>query len=188
MKYRQDLSFIATLSSTTEGFEGQIDSVEYRSGAVTYTRGDWLTLTTVPDLDPQRFWFGCYEDGNQLRFEIRTFTPDKNLALHYKGLALSHNQYVGLYTLKPSEQTVWQVRASGGVFDTPTLGMHHDITLATTDHRPLGPSQPGKARNPIKNCYVRVVTRPFRLALNIERNHVPLFDSFASNALPDLYE
>jgi hypothetical protein len=50
MNYRQDRSFIATINSTTEGFEGVIDSVEYISSDITRTRGNWLTLTTVSNL------------------------------------------------------------------------------------------------------------------------------------------
>jgi hypothetical protein len=187
MKYRQELSFIATLTSQTPGFEGIIDSVEYASGQVISSRGDWLTLTVDSNLKQQQFWFGCFEEGGKLRFRIKTFTPDQDLNLHHKILALSHNAYVGLYPAKKSTEALWILRSPGGLFDMPTVGRHQGIIVTTLDQRAWGPSQGRSARDPLSNCYVRIAAKPLVLSLGVERTGVPLFDSFASDALPSLY-
>ena len=185
--YRADLSFIATLASETPGFEGIIDSVEYKPGHVNFTRGEWLTITDEQSVPAQKFWFGCFEVGGKLRFKIKTFTPDQDLNLHFRAVGLSYNDYAGLYVTERNGSAYWRLRSPHGNFDTPTVGTHRDLCLLTADKRVMGPSQGGKVRKPLDNCYVQIASRPLALALNIEHSGVPLFDSFASDVLPKLY-
>lgn len=187
MDYRPDLSFIATLHSELDGFEGFIDSVEYNAASTQYSRGAWLTLSTERAISPQRFWFGCYAQAGKLRYEIKTFDPAKHLDLHHKTLGLSYNRYVGLYLPEAGKPTLWRVRQGPRAFEASGLGPHGDVTISTLERQLLGPSQEGNQRRLLDNCYVQVATRAFRLRLDIERHGVPRFDSFASDALPRLY-
>lgn len=89
MQYLQNRSFIASLTSTTPGYEGIIDSVEYSTHGGTQRKNEWLTVAAPSTVEfQQRFWFG-YHDGAKPGYQIRTIEFGPGQA-HYQTWDLSY--------------------------------------------------------------------------------------------------
>ena len=174
MTYIQERSFIASLTSTTPGHEGILDSVEYSTEHGTRRNNEWLTLTSPWSVESQqRFWFG-YFDGDKPGYQVRTIGLADGDA-HYHTWDLSHGNNIGYYVNRKTP-VLWRIWTQGEKLGVPDLGKYEEVTMAAVGSVPIGV----RTRNPIENRYVQAGARhKLIMTLDVEHTAVPLFDSYS---------
>ncbi|QVM92361.1 hypothetical protein JYG34_04855 [Pseudomonas entomophila] len=125
MRYIQDRSFIATLTSVTPDYPGHLDSVE---GTPRERRNAWLTVTSPGAIETQqRFWFGYFE-GRDAGYQVRTLESAPG-GSHYAIWDLDFQNYIGYYPSSKSP-TLWRVRVDGTKLKQPEQRLYQGVTLA----------------------------------------------------------
>ncbi|MCE5977288.1 hypothetical protein [Pseudomonas sp. JR33AA] len=172
MSYIQERSFIATLSSTTPGYEGILDSVE--SETIPASRcNSWLTVSSPLTVgSPQRFWFGYYE-GENPGYRIVTVESEDG-ASHRDFLALSSGNYIGYY-VRVKKPLLWRIWVSGKKLEVPVVGVYSGVTIAAVGSVPIG------VRNwrAWEDWYVSAgAPNKLIMRMNVSEVNVPGFDSY----------
>ncbi|MHC2145588.1 hypothetical protein [Pseudomonas sp. 210_17 TE3656] len=171
MRYIQERSFIATLTSATPGYEGILDSVE--GGAPSQRKNDYLTVSGVSSVESQqRFWFG-YFDGENPGYRVRAVAFADEDA-HYEVWELGSDGRVGYY-VKPKNPVLWRIWANGSKFGVPVRGSQEGVTIAAVGSVPIGV----RNRKSWEDRYVQA-GGPNKLVMSLGVDHVnvPLFDAF----------
>jgi hypothetical protein len=173
MRYIQERSFIATVTSRTPGYEGLLDSFEFNDDSVYQRTHRWLSICPFSTVEqPQRFWFGYY-DGDRPGYRVRAVEFADGDA-HYQAWELS-GQWV-CYHATVRHPVLWRLWAHGNPFGVPTGGVQDGITVAAVGSVPLGV----RNRKTWENRYVEAgAANKLFLSLNIEHVGVQAFDSFA---------
>jgi len=172
MRYIQERSFIASVTSRTPGYEGVLDSFEITANSVYQRTHRWLSVCPFSAVEqPQRFWFGYYE-GDRPGYRVRAVEFTDGDA-HYEAWELS-KQWVG-YDLTARHPVLWRLWAHGDSFGVPATGVQDGITIAAVGSVPLGV----RDRKAWENRYVEAgAANKLFLSLGIEHVGVQAFDSF----------
>ena len=173
MQYLQNRSFIASLTSTTPGYEGIIDSVEYSTHEGTQRKNEWLTVAAPSTVEfQQRFWFGYY-DGAKPGYQIRTIEFGPGQA-HYQTWDLSYGNNVGFYKDVKSP-ILWRVWTNGEKLGIPVCQAYEGVNIAPISRSSIGV----RDRSARENRYVEVgVANKLFMTLCVEHVDVPLFDGY----------
>ncbi|WMW05237.1 hypothetical protein [Pseudomonas entomophila] len=169
MRYIKDRSFLATLTSVTSDYPGNLDSVE----GMPHKRGNaWLTVTPPGRIETQQcFWFGYFEGGDA-GYQIRTVESAPGDS-HYAIWDLDFQNYIGYY-LTSKNPILWRVRVGDRKLQLPEQRTYDGVTLAA----------PGRALLSVANRptwddhYVGVnKPNPLLFEMNVLQVGVALFDS-----------
>jgi len=173
MSFIQERSFIATLTSTTPGYEGILDSVE--SKTIPALRGNsWLTVASAQSVSAQqRFWFGYYE-GDRPGYRIVTVESEEG-ASHKDTWGLGGGDCVGYYP-KVAKPLLWRIWVSGQALAIPEVTDYLGVTIAAVGSVPIGV----RNRKPWEDHYVSAGA-PNKLIMRmcVSEVNVPSFDSFS---------
>ncbi|MDH0302742.1 MULTISPECIES: hypothetical protein [unclassified Pseudomonas] len=170
MRYVQERSFLATLTSVTPGYEGPLDSVE---GVPLERRNNWLTIAPPGSVETQqRFWFGYFQ-GSDAGYQIRTVESGPG-GSHYAIWDLNIGNAIGFY-LKSKKPILWRVRVDDAKLQRPELRTYGNVTLAAPSRAMVGVAN----RSPWDDHYVGV-NRPNLLHLRMEVLQVDcqVFDAY----------
>ena len=173
MSFIQERSFIATLNSTTPGYEGILDSVE--SKTVPASRcNSWLTVSSEFSVAAQqRFWFGYY-DGTNPGYRIMTVESEEG-ASHNDTWDMSSNSYVGYYTKVP-KPLLWRISVDGRSLAMPEITDYSGVTMAAVGSAPLGLN----SRSSWEDHFVRAgAANKLIMLMRVTEVNVPSFDSFS---------
>lgn len=173
MSFIQERSFIATLNSTTPGYEGILDSVECKTVPASRCNS-WLTVSSEFSVaKQQRFWFGYY-DGTNPGYRIMTVESEDG-ASHKDNWDLSSNSYVGYYT-KVSKPLLWRISVNGQSLAMPEVTDYSDVTMAAVGSAPLGVSNSSSW----EDRFVRAgAANKLIMLMHVTEVNVPSFDSFS---------
>ncbi|MFJ4065065.1 hypothetical protein ACIPW4_07170 [Pseudomonas sp. NPDC089996] len=169
----QERSFIATLTSTTPGYEGILDSVE--SKTIPASRcNDWLTVAPGHSVaSQQRFWFGYYE-GMQPGYRILTVESEEG-ASHRDAWDLGRGDCVGYYA-KVSTPLLWRIWVKGEALAIPEVSEYAGVTIAAVGSVPIGV----RNRKRWEDRYVSAgAPNKLIMLMNVSEVNVPDFDSFS---------
>ncbi|MCG8294553.1 hypothetical protein [Pseudomonas entomophila] len=169
MRYVQERSFLATLTSVTPEYPGNLDSVE---GTPQTRRNRWLTIAPSGQIESQqRFWFGYFEDIDA-GYQVRTVESSSG-GSHYAIWDLDFQNYIGFY-LTSKKPILWRVRIDGAKLGRPEQRVYDGVTLAAPGLATLGVAN----RASWDDHYVGVnKPNPLSLRMNILQVGVALFDS-----------
>ena len=135
MSFIQQRSFIATLTSTTPGYEGILDSVESKTTPASRCNS-WLTVTTEYSVSSQqRFWFGYYE-GENPGYRIVTVESEAG-ASHKDSWDLGRGDCVGYYPTV-SKPLLWRIWVNGRALGDPEVTDYSGVTIAAVGSVPIG--------------------------------------------------
>nr|WP_225780501.1 hypothetical protein [Pseudomonas sp. Marseille-Q3773] len=173
MSFIQHRSFIATLTSTTPGYEGILDSVESKTIPAS-RRNSWLTVASEHAVgSQQRFWFGYYE-GKQPGYRIVTVESEKG-ASHKDTWDLGSGDRVGYYP-KVATPLLWRIWVNGKVLANPEATDYPGMTIATVGSVPIGV----RNRKSWEDHYVSAgAPNKLILLMSIREVNVPSFDSYS---------
>jgi len=173
MQFIQERSFIATLSSTTPGYEGILDSVE--SKTIPSSRGDdWLTVSTCSSVGSQQlFWFGYYA-GKDPGYKVVTVESEEG-ASHLKTWGLGSGNCVGYY-LAPGKPLLWRIWVNGQKLEIPQVCEYSGVTIAAVGSVPIGV----RNRKSYEDRYVSAgAPNKLIMQMRVCEVNVPSFDSFS---------
>ncbi|MDM3887930.1 hypothetical protein QSV36_20385 [Pseudomonas sp. BCRC 81390] len=173
MSFIQARSFIATLTSTTPGCEGILDSVESRTIPASRCN-NWLTVSSALSVgSQQRFWFGYYE-GRQPGYSIVTVESEAG-ASHKDTWDLGSGYCVGYYP-KVANPLLWRIRVNGQALAKPEVADYSGVTIAAMGSAEIGV----RNRKSWEDCYVRAGA-PIKLIMlmRVSEVNVPSFDRYA---------
>ena len=169
MRYVQERSFLATLTSVTPDYPGRLDSIE---GTPQVRRNRWLTIAPSGHFaPPQQFWFGYFE-GDDAGYQVRTVESSPG-GSHYAIWDLDFQNYIGFY-LTSKAPVLWRVRVDDAKLRLPEQRLYEGVTLAA----------PGSATLAVANRafwddhYVGVnKPNPLKFKMDVLQTGVALFDS-----------
>ncbi len=173
MRFIQERSFIATLSSTTPGYEGVLDSVEFKSVPASRCN-NWLTLTSHFSVQAQqRFWFGYYE-GADPGYKVVTVESEAG-ASHRDIWGLGRGDCVGYY-VKVAKPLLWRIWVDGQKLAIPEVSDYSQVTIAAVGSVPLGV----RNRKSWEDRYVSAgAPNKLIMRMNVSEVNVPSFDKFS---------
>ncbi|MFB6399748.1 hypothetical protein [Pseudomonas putida] len=173
MSFIQERSFIATLTSTTPGYQGILDSVEFKTMPASRCN-NWLTVASPYSVRAQqRFWFGYFE-SDRPGYRIVTVESEAG-ASHRDTWDLGSGNCVGYYP-KVAKPLLWRIWVSGQALAIPEVSEYSGVTIAAVGSVPLGV----RDRKSWEDHYVSAGA-PNKLIMQmcISEVNVPYFDSYS---------
>jgi hypothetical protein len=169
----QERSFIATLTSTTPGYEGILDSVESTTTPASRCNS-WLTVGSAQGIAlQQRFWFGYY-GGERPGYRVMTVESEER-ASHMDSWDLGRGDCVGYFT-KVAKPLLWRVWVNGEALAIPVVSEYSGVTIAAVGSVPIGV----RHRKPWEDHYVSAgAPNKLIMKMNVIEVNVSDFDSFS---------
>jgi len=173
MSFIQERSFIATLNSTTPGYEGILDSVECKTVPASRCNS-WLTVSSELSVaTQQRFWFGYYEGSNP-GYRIMTVESEEG-ASHKDTWDLGSGNCVGYYP-KVSKPLLWRIWVDGRALAMPEVTDYSGVTMAAVGSVPIRVSNCSS----VEDRYVSAgAVNKLIMLMRVSEVNVPSFDSFS---------